>query len=79
MPSYADLVLWVWVVALIATFVGLALAWRALSRIDQAVVGARLADPSGELTAASGLLAVEIDHTMDLRTGLHGRFDDQHA
>lgn len=76
MPTYSDLVLWVWVLALLATLVGLALAWRALSRVDHALVAAGLSDPSGELSTATGLLAGEIDRTTDLRSGLHGRFDD---
>lgn len=39
--SYADLVMWMWVVALIGTLVAFALAWRGITRADLAVARLR--------------------------------------
>jgi hypothetical protein len=75
-PSYADVVMWVWSLALLATLVGIAMAWRALARADDALVAVRAADPSDALTEGSRALAGDVERTADLRRGLHGRLDD---
>ena len=50
--TYADVVMWMWAVALVGTLVAFALAWRGLARADVAV--ARLRDELGGLDAVAG-------------------------
>lgn len=79
MPSYADLVMWIWAVALLATLVGVAMAWRALARADEALVSVRASDPSDALTADALALGAEVAQVADLRRGLRSRLDDPRA
>ncbi len=72
--TYSDLVMWVWVVALMATLVGLALAGRAVLRAEAALV--RVADGVeglGEVAAARGELDVATRATAGSRVRLHTR------
>lgn len=39
--TYSDVVMWMWVAALVGTLVALALAWRGLARVDGAVTTVR--------------------------------------
>jgi hypothetical protein len=71
--------MWVWVVALLATLVGLALAWRALARTDDALVSIRAAAPTDALADEARLLATEVDRVADRRRSLGGRLDDPRA
>jgi hypothetical protein len=68
--------MWVWVVALLATLVGVAMAWRALSRVDDELLAVRAGDPSDALRDRSAALAADVERTADLRRGLHGRLDE---
>ena len=79
MPSYADLVMWVWVVALLATLVGVAMAWRALSRADEALASVRASDPADALADGALALGADVDRVADLRGGLDSRVDDARA
>lgn len=56
--TYADVVMWMWVVALVGTLVAFALAWRGLTRADVAV--ARLHRELGGLDAVTSA-RVELD------------------
>lgn len=76
MPSYADLVIWVWSVALLATLVGVGMAWRALARTDDALASVRANDPSDALAQPTLALRIDVERTADVRSGLHGRLDD---
>jgi hypothetical protein len=78
-PSYADLVMWVWSLALLATLVGVGMAWRALARADEALVTVRATDPSDALTDGTRALVTDVERTAELRRGLHGRLDDHLA
>ncbi|HEU5151214.1 MAG TPA: hypothetical protein VFU19_11990 [Iamia sp.] len=53
--TYADVVMWMWVVALVGTLVAFGLAWRGLTRADLAVVGLR--DELDGLDAVTGARA----------------------
>ncbi len=79
MPSYADLVMWVWVVALLATLVGMAMAWRALSRADEALVGVRSSDPSDALTDGARALGLEVERVAERRGDLGTRLAEPRA
>jgi hypothetical protein len=49
--TYADVVMWMWVVALIGTLVAFAVAWRGIARADLAV--ARLRTEVGGIDAVA--------------------------
>ena len=79
MPSYADLVMWIWVVALLATLVGVAMAWRALARADEVLVGVRSADPSDALTDGARALGLEVERVAERRGDLGARLTEPRA
>ena len=70
--TYSDVVMWMWVVALVATLVGLALAGRAVVRAEAALV--RVAgglDRVGDLAAAREELDGATRRTAGHRVRLH--------
>ena len=64
--TYADLVMWMWVVALLGTLVAFALAWRGLARADGAL--AHLHHELGGLDAVTSARA-ELDDATRAGTG----------
>jgi hypothetical protein len=68
--------MWVWSLALIATLVGVAMAWRALARVERSLVAVRASDPTEVLTDGSRVLAAEVERTAEGRRSLHARLDD---
>ena len=76
--TYADVVMWMWVVALLGTLVAFALAWRAITRTELAT--ARLHGELAELDtvahARSGLEAAT-RATAGGRVRLHTRVADR--
>ncbi len=76
--TYADLVMWMWVVALLGTLVAFTLAWRGLNRADDAV--ARLRDELGGLDALAGArteLEAATRSSAGERVRLHTRVADR--
>jgi hypothetical protein len=75
--TYSDIVMWVWIVALMATLVGLALAGRAVLRAEAALV--RVADGLdgvGEIAVARAELDAATRHAAGARVRLHTRLAD---
>ena len=76
--TYSDVVMWMWVVALLGTLVAFALAWRGLVRTDLAV-----ARVQGELGDLDALAAARADleeatrSTSGERIRLHTRAADR--
>jgi hypothetical protein len=64
--TYADVVMWMWVVALLGTLVAFALAWRGLTRADGAVT--HLRHELGGLDAVTSARA-ELDDATRASTG----------
>jgi hypothetical protein len=56
--TYADVVMWMWVAALLGTLVAFGLAWRGIARAE--VATARVGDALGGLDAVAGVRA-ELD------------------
>lgn len=64
--TYADVVMWMWVVALLGTLVAFALAWRGLARADVGL--AHLRQELGGLDAVTSARA-ELDDATRAGTG----------
>lgn len=76
--TYADVVMWMWVAALVGTLVAFALAWRGLTRVDASVTRVR-AGLTG-LDAVAGARADLGDATRSAagdRVRLHTRVADR--
>lgn len=75
--TYAHVVFWLWCIALLGTFVAFALAWRALLRVDAAVVALRSAtDGLNELGTATAALQDASRGTARRRVALQTRSVD---
>jgi hypothetical protein len=75
--TYAHTVFWLWCISLLATLVAFALAWRALFRVDAAVVALRSAtDGLNELGTATEMLREASRDTERRRSTLHARAAD---
>lgn len=76
--TYSDLVMWVWLVALVATLAGLVLALRAVVRAEAALVRVRTGvDGVGELARARAELDAATRHAAGARVRLHTRLADE--
>ncbi len=74
MITYSHAVVWIWSVAVVATLVGFALAWRAVARADAAVASLQTAtDGLGAVPAASDALRGEVAEAARRRRDLAER------
>jgi hypothetical protein len=72
--TYSDLVMWMWVAALLGTLVTFTLAWRGLSRTDLAVAAVRTElDGVDAIAAARAELEDATRTTTGERVRLHTR------
>ncbi len=77
MSTYSLAVMWIWTGAVLATLVGLALAWRAVARADAAVVALGAAsDGAVALSVPTAAVRDEVAMTAQARADLTVRSVD---